>query len=631
MAVNAAAKLAVRLLFVLVAFFFTRANALAQDSAARVFFPVDKWEINAAYLNNTEALAAAEEIAARCAEDNTLTLEIISYSSPEGNVYYNQYLSEKRSAALRDHLLAKYPKLWGRVSVNPYAEAWPDFREAVLSDDTLSEASRTKLLSIIDKNIDSDVKESELRQYPVFFQLYRKFFKTFRYAEISLKQNTESEFAKAAPTRYNVLFCLNSTEVDNTYADNAQVLADLDEFLSGRNADRLTRLRIISGSSIDGPVAMNKALSASRGDALKQYIESKYPKFSNLIVLESMGEAWDELRECVKNADSLTATQKLEVLKTIDNPNLSAQAKEAELRKNSAWNTILEDVLPLTRFAAVVPEYSAVDTLAPALPDSSARARDTMERALAREDSTAVKAVDTTAVVAPTDTTAVAAKDSIAIAVTDAADAATDTTAAPAYIKERRPLFAISNNLLYESATVFTGFHSVPLNIGIEIPIGQHFSVFADYMATAPWRAWNSNADCAELLHADLGARWYPGGTFANPFKPKANRELLDGWYAYASVGAGYYDFERNGRGYQGEEILGTLGIGYGLTLGHDWSLDFAVGGGPLFTKYRYYVGRSNNEHLVYQYSGKLSYFGVTDAKVSLRYLIHYNKKVKVQ
>ncbi|MBQ7640721.1 MAG: DUF3575 domain-containing protein [Bacteroidales bacterium] len=645
MAVNAAAKLAVRLLFVLVAFFFTRANALAQDSAARVFFPVDKWSVNAAYLNNADALAAAEEIAARCAEDSSLALEIISYSSPEGNVYYNQYLSEKRSAALRDYLLAKYPKLWGRVFMNPNAEAWDDLREAVVSDERLDETSRTKLLAILDKDITSDEKEAQLRQQPAFSLLYRNFFKYFRYAEVSLKQIAPS--TEESQDRYNILFPLNSAEVDATFADNAQVLADLDEFLSGRNADRLTKLRIISGSSIDGPVALNKAIAQRRGDALKQYIESKYPKLSGLIVVESQGEAWDELRESVKNADNLTAIEKYELLKTIDNPNLSAQAKEAALRQNAAWNRILEDVLPQTRFASVVPEYESVDTAAPALPDTLAHARDTMERALANEDSTAVKAVDTVAAVNPvdtlvpgllypqTDTTAVAATDSIAITVTDAdAVAATDTagtTATEVYTKERRPLFAISNNLLYESATVFTGFHSVPLNIGVEVPIGQHFSVFANYMATAPWRAWNSNADCAELLHADLGARWYPGGTFANPFKPKANRELLDGWYAYASLGAGYYDFERNGRGYQGEEILGTLGIGYGLTLGHDWSLDFAVGGGPLFTQYRYYVGRSNNEHLVYQYSGKLTYFGVTDAKVSLRYLIHYNKKVKVQ
>ena len=633
-AMNAAAGLVLRLLFVLVAFYFTRAEVHAQ--AVRVHFPVDQWVVKSDYLNNANALAAAEEIAQRCVEDKSLQVEILSYSSPEGNILYNQYLSENRSAALRDYLLARYPSLWGRVKINPYAEAWCDLRDAVVSDERLSEESRAKLIAIIDKDIDSDDKEAELRTQPAFAQLYRNFFKYFRYAEVALKPATESAADEDAVTRYTVLFSLNSTDVDNAYAQNAQVLEDLDAALTGRNADRLTAIRVVSGSSIDGPVALNEKMSQLRGDAVKAYIESKYPKLSNLIVLESQGEAWDELRGNVKDSDRLTATQKYEILKTIDDPTLSAQAKESVLRNSSAWNSLLNDVLPLIRFAAIIPVYEGCDVIAPALPDTLAHARDTMVRAHAHEDSTAVKATDSVAVVPQvdtlvpgpiainTDTTAVAQVDT-------AAPAITDVKVYEEYTKIRKPLFAVTNNLLYESATVFTGFHSVPLNIGVEVPISQHWSVTAHYMATAPWRAWNSNADCAELLHADIGAKWYPGGTFTNPFKQKENRELLDGWYAYASLGAGYYDFERNGRGYQGEEVLGSLGLGYGLTLGHNWSLDFAVGGGPVITRYRYYIGRSNNEHLVYQYSGRLTYFGVTDAKVSLRYLIHYNKKVKVQ
>ena len=89
----------------------------------------------------------------------------------------------------------------------------------------------------------------------------------------------------------------------------------------------------------------------------------------------------------------------------------------------------------------------------------------------------------------------------------------------------------------------------------------------------------------------------------------------------------GYYDFQHNGNGYQGEEILASVGIGYGLTLGKHWSLDFGLGVGPMFTQYRYYEGRSNNQHLMYQYKGTFQYLGITDVKVSLRYLFYYNKK----
>ncbi len=46
-----------------------------------------------------------------------------------------------------------------------------------------------------------------------------------------------------------------------------------------------------------------------------------------------------------------------------------------------------------------------------------------------------------------------------------------------------------------------------------------------------------------------------------------------------------------------------------------------------MYTRYRYYEGRSNNEHLMYRYGGTFTYFGVTDAKVTLTYLFYYKKR----
>lgn len=197
--------------------------------------------------------------------------------------------------------------------------------------------------------------------------------------------------------------------------------------------------------------------------------------------------------------------------------------------------------------------------------------------------------------------------------------------------QERVPFIALTTNLLYESATVLAGFHTVPLTVGYEIPIGQHWSIFSDYTITTPWHAWHHNADCIELMHWDLGGKWYPGGDFLHPFQAKKDRRVLDGWYAYASAGAGYYDFERDGKGYQGEEVMASVGIGYGLVFGEHLSLSLGLGAGPLYTRYRYYEGRSNNEHLMYQYKGTWQYFGITDAKVTLTWLFYRTRNVKPQ
>lgn len=187
--------------------------------------------------------------------------------------------------------------------------------------------------------------------------------------------------------------------------------------------------------------------------------------------------------------------------------------------------------------------------------------------------------------------------------------------------KARRQWIAISNNFLYESVTALYDFNTVPVTVGAEFPIGKHWSAYAEYLVTAPWHAWNGNADCFELMHLNLGARWYPGGTFLHPFRSADESRLLSGWYAYASVGAGYYDFERAGKGYQGEEILGTVGLGYKIYFGKHLRLDLGAGVGPIYSQYRYYEGRSNNEHLMFQYRGTWSYFGPTDARVSLSWL----------
>ncbi len=661
-ATSAIARWSACLMLVMACFFFTRERAYAQvaganvtaqasealeipGGAVRVFFPINQFDLRADYLDNAVNLAAIDSIAALCATDSIATVEIVSYSSPEGNIAFNQYLSEKRSAALRGHIVSKYPGLKSRITVNPHAEAWGDLRAAVLSDSRLSDESRAKVLEIIDADLDSDDKEANLRALPVYSSLYRSFFKKFRYAEIALRSDADSAQCMDARkgvgagagvdagadeklSRYALLFDQNGTDLDSTFSQNPDVLKALDAALAGKKVSDIKEIKIVSGSSPDGRIAANETMSRLRGISAKAFFEAKYPEFSNLVTLDSRGEDWAELRKVVKSSKNLTPAQRDVILGVVDNEALGAQAKEGVLRESSSWRALQRYIIPLVRYAAIIPVFNEVPQ-EPALADTLvAQPADT----LAQPVDTLAQPVDTLPktlepVAAPADSLVTVPVDTVI----SATPVIIPVEAAPAdeFTLVRKPLFAVTNNLLYEAATVFTGFHSVPLNIGIEMPIGQHWSAYANYMATAPWRAWNNNADCAELLHGDLGVKWYPGGSFANPFKPKAGREVLDGWYAYAGVGAGYYDFERNGRGYQGEEILGSFGIGYGLYLGRNWSFDFAVGGGPIFTRYRYYIGRSNNEHLMYQYSGHLTYFGVTDAKVSLRYLIHYNKKVK--
>ena len=600
----ASKRLIACLVAVLVAAFFVRVQASAQSSrSTRIFFPFNDSVVSENYLENLANFAKIDYIAALAGNAGEFKVNVTSFSSPEGSFAYNKALSARRAAALKAFIEERHPELKGHITVNAEGEAWEALRAAVEKNLSISASARSKMLGIIDSDANPDVKEARLKAVEGYREIYRSCFRRLRYAELTLEIAGEARHNTEADVLY---FPLGSTSIDTGYADNKYMLANTGKLLESLKAADADSLVVTSGSSIDGSVASNARASHERGESLRKWIEENYPQFAGKVVLNSRGEDWDTLREAVESDDKLSGDEKSAALAIIGSSD-SAELKEAKFRKLDSWNYIREEIFPQTRYAYV--RVHLVSDLKPQ--------EDTISKVVVPELPIEEIADSTGTIEVPADT----------LAISDTTFAV--DTLAEVFTRKRVPVAAIATNLLYESATVFTGFHSTPLNVGLEVPVGKHWSVHADYLATAPWRAWNNNAACAELIHFDLGARWYPGGSFNRPFAADANRQVLEGWYAYASAGAGYYDFEQNGKGYQGEEIVGTIGLGYGLDLGHNWSLDFAIGAGPMYTQYRYYEARNNNQHLMYQYSGTMQYFGVTDAKISLRYLFHWNKKVK--
>lgn len=655
--------------------FFVRAHdkgADAHESVERVYYRVSDAAVSASYMGNAAVLETIDSLATLCAFNGVSALEITSYSSIEGRYSFNEALSERRANALRDYIVEMHPLLRNRIRINVQAESWGLLRSSVLKDSRLSASEKDDIIAIIDSGDEPDTREARLKQLPSYGRLFAAYFKTLRYAEVrfiadpsatpatessdtatsataagdgsavsapadssyaradansseasSETSESASSAASAAAPRSAVAsgvhFPLSGTSVEPDHAANSAALAAIANLLESNNPEDVDSVVVTSGCSIDGPVATNARVSRERGMALVNWIAENYPEYKSKLVLDSRGEDWDAMREAVAADSNLSDEQKASVLEVIDS-NDSAERKEARLREQDSWPYVQESILPQTRYA-----YARIARVSILKPEESP--------VLIHPELTVELEDSTDTMLQPNDTLVVA--DSLiqvdTIAYVREVPADEQPAAADTVIRERTPLFALTTNLLYTSATVFTGFHSVPLTIGVEVPVGQHWSVYSNYMATAPWRAWDNNAECAELIHLDLGAKWYPGGSFYKPFVQNPNREVLDGWYAYGAVGAGYYDFERDGKGYQGEEILGTLGLGYGLNLGKNWSLDFALGVGPMFTQYRYYIARNNNQYLAFQYSGTMQYFGVTDAKVTLRYMLHYNRKVKSQ
>lgn len=111
-------------------------------------------------------------------------------------------------------------------------------------------------------------------------------------------------------------------------------------------------------------------------------------------------------------------------------------------------------------------------------------------------------------------------------------------------------LFSAKTNLLVPA-----------LNIGAELPLGDHWSVGAEYYY--PW-FWPSsqNKDCFELLGWSMDARYWFGAN------RNEDKRLLGHSLGIYGTG-GYYDFEKDYRGIQGEYFGAGLDYKYAMPLGN--------------------------------------------------------------
>ena len=109
---------------------------------------------------------------------NIDSLEVISYSSPEGRFDYNLNLSKRRAQAMMDYLAKTYDSLFPKISVRPDGESWHLFRVKAASDTTLDETTRHAVLEIVDSDLHPDIKKLRLKTIDSG-RLYNYFVKTY--------------------------------------------------------------------------------------------------------------------------------------------------------------------------------------------------------------------------------------------------------------------------------------------------------------------------------------------------------------------------------------------------------------------------------------------------------------------
>ena len=323
---------------------------------------------------------------------------------------------------------------------------------------------------------------------------------------------------KRIQKKYSVYFGIGSSQINRSLYGNGEVLDQIKEDISSIKADKviLDSLVIVSSSSPDGNTSFNLRLARMRADNTVSQLYRLLPEFRDAsLQTDHYEESWDIVRQVLENdPDFPQREQMLSILDT----DLSEEMKEASLKKcTEGWAYLIENYIYAFRnstiylwldLKGVVDEYVRIAPLP-----------------------TLSQLTDTLVFDAPVP------------AVTRACHDGSAFTPSPDII------WALRTNLLVPA-----------LNAGLEIPIKENWSLGLDYYF--PWFWPNQkNKNCFEFLGWSVEGRYWFG-------RDRQPQDRLRGHSVGLYVGGGYYDFERNYRGMQGQFVSPGLDYTYAMPIG---------------------------------------------------------------
>lgn len=419
-----------------------------------------------------------------------------------------------------------------------------------------------KTMQIIIQKISTNSK-----RLAVIFMLF------FGYLGIySQEQNSSKRFIEK---KYIIFFRINNSTIDKNFKDNSHTISQMVHDirttleLEGSVADSLL---ILSTASPDGNYDFNKRLAQNRAANTKKFLLELFPQFKDAhIKVEYVEEDWDGLMQILKTNPNFPQR---EAMMEVINDSKDINAKETRLRAlKSGWKYLERNYIHTLRNSSVTLQVIMVSEKEP-VSWSAPQVKLALPPSLP--------------------------------------DAKMDPLDCPPTL--RNSIFALRSNLLLPG-----------LNVGIEVPIGTHWSVGADYYY--PWFVSDKNRWCVEMLGWFIdGKYWFTGEKYKWSMDSK-----LKGHAVGAYAGIGYYDFQNKPKGRQGE----YLDVGFDYTFAKPICNDklrivFNLGLGYIRTVYRPYHPSSDYEDLIKDPGVKhltKNFFGPTRAAISIELPIKVKMK----
>lgn len=387
-------------------------------------------------------------------------------------------------------------------------------------------------------------------------------------------------------------FRCDLSEYDAAYQENYEAVASLEKILREAGTERIASIDVVAYASPEGPLEHNLALSRARAAALAPLVKEYLPAYSSLITVEAGGEAWEPLRRRIVQDTLISEASRSKILRILDDDSVGPETKKWRLANRlgqdpatgDLYRYLLNEHYRYLRCLLITVRYKEAEHASPASESVTPVVEEQQQEQL------------------PQELTPIAEPEPVP----------EEAQTVPAEENPRkRPILAVSTNLLYDLA--------ITPNIAVEVPIGKHWSLLADY--SFPWWVNRANNLAWQMLKFDLDARYWIGRR--NSDDPM---DVFRGHFLGLDLGLGYYDLEPRHKGWQGEFVTAGLEYGYGWKLGENWRLDAFAAVGLFLTYYRYYEGNSDDSKLIWQYNGRYTWFGPVKLGASIKYIFTTKK-----
>lgn len=323
---------------------------------------------------------------------------------------------------------------------------------------------------------------------------------------------------------YKVYFQFDTHSFNPNFKENKSVVSTLIEDVDKIGVGFVDSIVVISQSSPEGVYEHNIWLAKRRASSMKNYIARQRPDVAAQLKMRSEGEAWDDLRASIASDTVINEKQIQRALDIID-ADINVGTKKWRMEQLPIYRYLLAHHYRPLRNSAICIVYFR--------PEVSFSGEEIEYDALVVEE-----------------------MEPLAI----------DTLHVEPMEYKKRELFFVRTNLL------------VPLlNFGVEVPVGNNWSIGADYYF--PWMFRDdSHKNCFQVLAWNLEGRYWFG-------KDRKVEDRLEGHSIGLSAMGGYYDIEKNYSGHQGTLYNISIDYLYALPIFKDrMHLEFSLGLGYFFS-----------------------------------------------